>query len=82
MSTGAVEAKRDTQGAQSLSVTGNLEFAAGTTAKRSTNKAKESGGAQVLYKLLDFGTAVGIHEDETVTEHDTLMTFTELEFAG
>ena len=84
VSSSVQDANKDTQPgiAATQSVTGNIEFAS-LNAKRSIAKPKESqGGSQTLYKLIDFGTAVGIHEDESMPEQESMMTFTELEFAG
>ena len=68
-------------------VTGNIEFANVSRPKSMMIKQAQRVSAistQALFKLIDFGAAVGIHEpeDEGVHEHDTMMTFTELEFAG
>ncbi len=67
-------------------VTGNIEFANVQSKKISIAERKKDGVAkeQVTYKLIDFGSAVGIHEDETagVHDHENMMTATELEFAG
>ena len=68
-------------------VTGNIEFANVSRSKSMLIKQAQRGSAvnnQALFKLIDFGAAVGIHEpeDEGVHEQDTMMTFTELEFAG
>ena len=67
-------------------VTGNIEFANVQSKKISIAERKKEGVAkeQVTYKLIDFGSAVGIHEDETagVHDHENMMTATELEFAG
>jgi hypothetical protein len=69
-------------------VTGNIEFANVTgPSKKSSVTGKKTevvSKAQGAYKLIDFGSAVGIHEDENTSGHDheNMMTATELEFAG
>ena len=65
-------------------VTGHVEFA-NIGRKKSSVKAPRNDSAgknQALFKLIDFGTAVGIHEDEDIPEQESMMTITELEFAG
>jgi hypothetical protein len=67
-------------------VTGTIEFT-NIQSKKSTVSGKKNevaGKVQGSYKLIDFGSAVGIHEDETASgnENENMMTATELEFAG
>ncbi len=64
-------------------LTGSLEF---HSAQKSNTITRELSTADFVqpssYKLIDLGTAVGIHEDEDIQEAESLMTMTEMAFAG
>ncbi len=65
-------------------VTGSIEFSNLQNKKSSlVVKKPDVAGKAGTYKLIDFGSAVGIHEDESPgNDHENMMTATELEFAG
>ena len=57
-------------------------IASGQRRRSLGREASMSGGkAKGAYKLIDLGTAVGVHEDEE-NQAEGLMTVTELAFAG
>ena len=63
-------------------VTGSIEF--GTMKKKAGGNHIRSvqGREGSIYKLIDLGTAVAVHDVDPETEMEGLRTVTELEFAG
>ncbi len=64
-------------------LTGSIEFLnvqKGNTTTRELSTADFNQPSS--YKLIDLGTAVGVHEDEEANEAESLMTMTEMAFAG
>ena len=63
-------------------LTGSIEF----LNMQKTTMTRELSTADFVqpssYKLIDLGTAVGVHEDEDVQKAESLMTMTEMAFAG
>ncbi len=64
-------------------LTGSIEF---LSVQKSNTLTREASTADFVqpnsYKLIDLGTAVGVHEDEDVEKAESLMTMTEMAFAG
>jgi hypothetical protein len=64
-------------------LTGSIEF---LTVQKGNTITRELSTADFVqpssYKLIDLGTAVGVHEDEDLQGAESLMTMTEMAFAG
>jgi hypothetical protein len=64
-------------------LTGSIEF---LSMQKSNTITRELSTADFVqpssYKLIDLGTAVGVHEDEDIQKAESLMTMTEMAFAG
>ena len=64
-------------------LTGSIEFLSVQKSNTITRELSSADFAQPSsYKLIDLGTAVGVHEDEDIQKAESVMTMTEMAFAG
>ena len=61
-------------------LTGSMEFASPSSTQSREMGSVDTGKSS--YKLIDLGTAVGVHELEDTAAADSMMTISEMAFAG